>query len=539
MDNQVFMSLKTQVFSSGQLWQPICLVENKSTSPHTIVRFLERNQQPMLSAVSKEEPLDMSNTDQAASFPAGFGKMLNSLQGLQQRLEDFSIADVTNAEANARALILRLKQFQDTVGAIALLKNAAASINQSITGTQQLDTDVVGMDNLENHPQLHAIVKATKLIKLQKVMAALKAGAQVGELHEEPNPDLASSTLTSMEQSSKFPSETSEIARPEPVDYELPGRQEPAIEAAPNLQEPEPVQLNAATIDSLSDLETAADSKITAITASDTGTLDIDALADFPTAEAEFETAIAAAAIDSVIDEGALPDFPASAEKLTDSQTPARPSRVEVATSLPQPVKRKQDSQSARVKKSKARNNEPGEVDPSKALVPANESFDLRLLDDLVSNYGEFASNPNLPATVKKKELQSFEPAANETHQAALGLSPVEVAAPVAKKHGDLDRQLKKIIKDYGEYDIYSDKQTTNIKKAGILAFVFLGLIFGGIYFFKTPPSTAKAAPAASNSTSATPDDRKSRAGATESAGDSRETAPGAAHEKEKPTATN
>ena len=157
-----------------------------------------------------------------------------------------------------------------------------------------------------------------------------------------------------------------------------------------------------------------------------------------------------------------------------------------------------------------------------------------------MSNYGEFASNPNLPATVKKKELQSFEPATNEAHVVQPEQSsPVEATAPVVKKNGDLDRQLKKIIKDYGEYDLYSDKQTTNFKKAGILAFVFLGLVFGGIYFFTAPPSTAKTAPAAANSSSTAPDNRESRPAVEKTTGDSPDTALGTPQNDEKPSAKN
>lgn len=494
----------------------------------------------MLSAVRKEEPLDMSYTDQTATSPGGFGKMLNSLHGLQQRLDDFSIADVTNAEANARTLILRLKQFQATISAIALVKKAEANIDQSIAEIRHLDTEVVGMDSLENHPQLHSIVKASKLIKLHKLMAALKAGNDVGEFQENSSLAPATAPLTSVERSVNFLSETFDVPRSDRVDHEIPSRPEPANEAAQCRQELEQAPLNAATIVSSSVSEIAADSAIAAAKTSDTAPLKNDSLADFPTADVEFETAIAATTMDSPIAEGLFPEFPAPAEPLTDGQLSTAPPTVELTTSLPPLVKRKQEAQIEPAKKSKARKKEPAPLVPSKALVPANESFDLRLLDDLVSNYGEFASNANLPATVKKREIQSVISAANDAHEAEPEHSvSVEAVAPAVRKHGDLDRQLKKIIKDYGEYDIYSDKQTANIKKAGILAFVFLGLVFGGIYFFKAPPSTAKTAPAASNSNSATPDEQKPRIGAAETHGDSRDTAPGSIQNHEKTTAKN
>ena len=102
--------------------------------------------------------------------------MLNSLQGLQQRLEDFSITDVTSAEANAHTLTLRLRQFQDTIAAVALLKSATAEVSRSIAEIAPFDTNVVNLDSLENHPQLHAIVKASKLIKLQKLMTGPESG---------------------------------------------------------------------------------------------------------------------------------------------------------------------------------------------------------------------------------------------------------------------------------------------------------------------------------------------------------------------------
>jgi hypothetical protein len=67
-------------------------------------------------------------------------------------------------------------------------------------------------------------------------------------------------------------------------------------------------------------------------------------------------------------------------------------------------------------------------------------------------------------------------------------------ALPNAKARGEIDRQLKNIIKDYGEYDLYSHQKSTNIKTAAIAAAAVLGLILGGLYFFKTASSSAPAA---------------------------------------------
>jgi hypothetical protein len=74
---------------------------------------------------------------------------------------------------------------------------------------------------------------------------------------------------------------------------------------------------------------------------------------------------------------------------------------------------------------------------------------------------------------------------------------PAEFEQPTAaerkilnvQKSGDLDRQLKKIIKDYGEYDIYERKSVVSFKTGGIIAFAVLGVVLAVLYLFKAPAS--------------------------------------------------
>jgi hypothetical protein len=485
----------------------------------------------MLSALLKEDPLDMSNIDRASASAGGFGKMLNSLQGLQQRLEDFSITDVISAAANAQTLILRLRQFQDTIAAVALLKSATAEVSRSIAEIAPINTDVVNLDSLENHPQLHAIVKVTKLIKLHKLMTALKAGAQVGESQEEPTRDDVVTVLPTVELTANRPNEFLDTSVRDSAKYEFAGLPEMVDDSPTASQTLETDATNPSMTVASPLLETTTDAPIQEFTVTEETPLDSLAATDFPTAEAEFETAVAAVVrTNSPAEAALLEDFPAPTEQFAESLAMAALTQSVEAKHLPQTEASKQQT-------SRAKGTDP--VDASKALVPANGNFDLRLLDDLVSNYGEFAANPYLPANIEKKEIQSFEPAASAAEEFQPEWpSPVEAPAPPVKKNGDLDRQLKKIIKDYGEYDLYADKQTTKIKKAGILAFVFLGLVFGVIYFFKAPPSTAKTAPAAANSTpSATQDDQKSQPGAQGTNGNSRERFLGSIPNVDKPTA--
>jgi len=63
----------------------------------------------------------------------------------------------------------------------------------------------------------------------------------------------------------------------------------------------------------------------------------------------------------------------------------------------------------------------------------------------------------------------------------------LEQSVPNVRKNGQLDRELKKIIKDYGEVDLYSRQSSINLKTAGIAAFLLLGALVAGFYFFYSP----------------------------------------------------
>jgi len=151
-------------------------------------------------------------------------------------------------------------------------------------------------------------------------------------------------------------------------------------------------------------------------------------------------------------------------------------------------------------------------LDVSKALVPAGCDYDQRLLDEVIKNYGDFAITPNLPAI-----LADAKPPAPIAAQPVIETPPKSEkpvastrSAPNIQKAGDLDRQLKKIIKDYGEYDLYPKQRGMNFKTGGIAAFAVLGLVLAALYFFKSPTPPAggpqprpAARPAAASSTPA------------------------------------
>jgi hypothetical protein len=118
-------------------------------------------------------------------------------------------------------------------------------------------------------------------------------------------------------------------------------------------------------------------------------------------------------------------------------------------------------------------------------------NFDRQLLDDLIRNYGEFNVLPNLPSNSQALK--------EDKHEAGISITRAEPPTklslavyrnlPTQRKDGELDRTLKKLIKDYGEYDLYSKQSPVNLKTGVAAAFLVLTLVLSGFYFFSSPKS--------------------------------------------------
>jgi hypothetical protein len=164
-----------------------------------------------------------------------------------------------------------------------------------------------------------------------------------------------------------------------------------------------------------------------------------------------------------------------------------------------------------------------------KETISPKSGFNQRLLADLIDTYGDFASSPNpfaslkaakpvlpktsayepLPAPAVKLEDVTLPAVLPEAVRVKVGTAkpvptkmmqdeiifppPVEHPRPAdenvttSTKQDEIDRQLKSIIKDYGEYDLYQRHSSLNLKVVGILTFAFLLLVLGGLYFFRSP----------------------------------------------------
>lgn len=358
-------------------------------------------------------PAKLQETPSTALIPApagGFGKVLNSLHGLQQRLDDFSVEEVIRAAATSEGLIGQLSFLQvKLAGAVALKKALSDAHRWAADEIPAPDSALVALSSLEKYSTLNAILAIGNQLR-EAVLAC------------------------------------------------------PVI--APKSESVDPLALRSDASEAQS-TPTSKSSQATSIA---------------PTADRD------------------------SHRKSTDAKSNPMP---------PWP-------------KSKA---EPA-AKPSSAR--GKGEFDQRLLDDLIKTYGDFASSPTSRAPIKTSTLAAVNvktkaeridtPApitaltvinpdpvkpseATNTVAGSVKSSPAEIIpileAEPAKasgdntksltKQGDIDRQLKRIIKDYGEYDLYPRNNSLNVKVAGMVAFALLGLVLALFYLFKAPASITTA----------------------------------------------
>jgi hypothetical protein len=137
-------------------------------------------------------------------------------------------------------------------------------------------------------------------------------------------------------------------------------------------------------------------------------------------------------------------------------------------------------------------------IEPNRG-VAQEVDFDQRLLDDLIKNYGEFNVLPNAAtATEAGQEDADQNKTAMPRLNSVTTLNP-ESHVPAQRKDGELDLKLKKLIKDYGENDLYSRQSPINLKTGVAAAFLVLVLAFSGFYFFSSRRSVVPSiAPSAS-----------------------------------------
>lgn len=383
------------------------------------------------------------------------GKFVNSIDGLQQQLDALSLDEVIKAEDKARSLNLCLSRLQNKLDVLANIKERVTAACEAVEQISIPSLEPAEFEPLRKPLHLHSIAPASKLIPFPRPN---KTGKEKPKIVAVEPPDRE--------------------AQPEPAKIGTPTEWfRPTIEDA---QSAEPASAPGA-------LKKPG-------AASHAGEMGDIPESDQPTAtpfempKAYIRNKLASLFLDTPpsADPVATRDFEEASGGATELNT---------TTTADDAVE-------------SGKHAEP--LEATRATAGSEIDFDQQLLDDLIKNYGEFTASRSLPAAIDAPdpaESRSSQQATAAFHRTTQDIRTSNL--PTSKKESDINRQLKKIIKDYGEYDLYAPQSPVSLKTGVIIAFVLLGVVLFGFYFFSSPitaslPSVVRFGSAETNNESTT-----------------------------------
>jgi hypothetical protein len=392
----------------------------------------------MLNAQNKEKIIPSIGPVSETASAGSFGTVLNSVQGLQQRLGDFSVEEISEAEASVRTLIGRLSEVARKLDRIAEVQRSVADVWKSAAQAGSESAEISNHEVFDNSFPIHAIAQANNLIPFPRPKKVLTETSENPPLAAAVKLDQDEGLQSEPDRAADDPEETSDID-PENQARELGEALVPGLASEQALAiQPEANEALAAPVSTPDDLAIPQE--------------------DFPSHTSEEDLTRSEIARIFAEDFNHMPG--SEATELLETAPP-----FEFA---------KQEEHAAET--------QGGDT--------AGADFDQRLLDDLIKNYGEFITSPTASAQTEAPTGPSRPPHAQVVHrelrkpETKQSLDP---SVPSVRKEGQLDRELKKIIKDYGEVDLYSRQSPINFKIAGIAAFLLLGALVAGFYFFYSP----------------------------------------------------
>ena len=366
-----------------------------------------------------------------------FDKVVDSIDGLRDRVQGFTLEQVSDADQKLRTMSLGLSELQRKLGVLSEMKDRINRLQEII---QQAKAESLEESRLATEAEpmpIHAIAQIGNLLKLRQVIKVIRAAQNVSVTLAPKDREVQAPVIFEpFEIVSKPPktSMTREVRSTEQTLTEAPRNEETAVastdSAGRSAEVYDPAQLE-------KELE-----------------------------EVQFFSNEAADATQPDEAVGSIPIEDLHLESID-------------ATEYPQ------------LNRSFSMEQIPGTSDQMQTEASEEADFDRRLLDDLIKNYGEFSIMPSSTAEAKVQQ----EPKDEKATSTPRADSPIAVAPasqptfPLQRKDGELDRKLKKLIKDYGEYDLYSRQTPLKLKTGVIAAFLVLSLVFSGFYFFSSPKS--------------------------------------------------
>ena len=384
-----------------------------------------------------------NNQSKSTPFPqrpptvGSFDKVVDSIDGLRDRVQGFTLEQVSEADQKLRTMSLGLSELQRRLGALSEIKDRINRLPETI---QQAEAESLEESRLaiEAEPMpVHAVAQVENLLKLRQVIKLMKAAQNLSVTLAPRDQEVQAPVILEPFEIVSKPPKTSMIR-------ELPSPKQPLTESPRN------EEAAVASTESPDKSEEVYDPQL-----------------EKELEEMQFFSNEAADATQPDEAVGSIPIEDLHLESID-------------ATEYPQ------------LNRTFSVDEIPATSDQTQTEASEEEAdFDRRLLDDLIKNYGEFSIMPSSPTGAKiHQEPKNEKPISTSRTDSSTAIAPAsQPTFPLQRKDGELDRKLKKLIKDYGEYDLYSRQTPLKLKTGVIAAFLVLSLVFSGFYFFSSPKS--------------------------------------------------
>jgi hypothetical protein len=368
-------------------------------------------------------------------------RVMGSLEGLRHKLDDLTTSNIDEAQEKVKTLSLRLSELQRALEGLLAIREQLVKVEATKAEVDGKTPGITELENIQVSLQLHTLGQLRNLIRVprvNRVAAEVQGSSAKGGVETDGQPQ----------------------GNKQRADLDL------SIRLSPHAQVDQgniPTPLRNPT-----DLPVAYGWRQSRVDANE---YEVTA-EQRPQAEQR-----AASNVDNLL----------SAEEMALQARPSPQEDPPASASIPVEDKPAvTDAMAAKVDRQDKADAGPVIASPSQA--GSGFEFDQRLLNDLIKDYGEFV----IPSPPPKKNQEPVAPLeATESSEAKTEAEfplvenvTVQKTLPTASQEDELDRKLKKLIKDYGEYDLYSDHTSKKYRAGAVAAFTILGVILAGIYFF-------------------------------------------------------
>ena len=472
----------------------------------------------MLTAQKENSPL---HTEPLPGSARSFDRVVNSIEGLRERVQGFTLEQVSEVDQRLRTMSLQLGELQRAVRALAEMKQRMSRLQKAVQLVEAESLEWSRLATLVEPVGVQSIARLGTLLKFQRVIKLLKQAERGSEVLASADAKAKTRPLPKpVEVIPASPKNELELGTDLPaIQHELPERSASettvvAVSEAPYESEAV-LQKPVETVPEATTNEQQLEANLPTIEHELPGRSTNEIPVDFTSEDLQQTEATLHPSPVQMDFEPNEPfsNEPADALFLDDSIALIQPREIvaEFADTREEPPA----SHEAIFEEFKGTEDvemplaipeiEMVETTGQTHTAASKEAdFDQRLLDDLIKDYGEFTILPSSTPKSEAKKEPKPEPtrATLRVNASAPVIPPTQPNLPSPRKDGELDRKLKKLIKDYGEYDLYSRQTPLKLKTGVVAAFLVLTLIFSGFYFFSSPKPAVPASASSSQSQS-------------------------------------